>query len=81
MRGAKKAGAWAAAAGCVVLAGGCASTGGTRGLWADQSSANAGGGMPALIQAARAEGRLNVIRLRHDWANYGAIISAFSANR
>jgi putative spermidine/putrescine transport system substrate-binding protein len=79
VRGAKKAVAWAAAAGCVILAGGCASTGGTRGPWADQSSANAGGGMPALIQAARAEGRLNVIRLRHDWANYGAIMKAFTA--
>ncbi len=79
MRGAKKAAAWAAAAGCVVLAGGCASTGGTRGLWADQSEAIAGGGMPALIQAARAEGRLNVIRLRGDWANYGAIMKAFTA--
>ena len=35
--------------------------------------------MAALIQAAKAEGRLNVIRLRGDWANYGAIMKAFTA--
>jgi putative spermidine/putrescine transport system substrate-binding protein len=79
--GTVKAAAWAAAAGCVVLASGCASTGTGigRGPWAYASSAQDGGGMAALVQAARAEGHLNVIRLRGDWANYGAIMKAFTA--
>ena len=36
------------------------------------------GGMADLVAAAQAEGELNVIALPPDWANYGAIISAFS---
>jgi putative spermidine/putrescine transport system substrate-binding protein len=36
------------------------------------------GGMDKLIDAAKAEGELNVIALPPDWANYGAIIKAFS---
>lgn len=36
------------------------------------------GGMDALVAAAKAEGTLNVIALPPDWANYGAIIQAFS---
>ncbi|MGV0743288.1 ABC transporter substrate-binding protein [Mycolicibacterium sp. XJ870] len=36
------------------------------------------GGMDKLIEAAKAEGELNVIALPPDWANYGAIIQAFS---
>ncbi len=36
------------------------------------------GGMEGLIEAAQAEGELNVIALPPDWANYGAIIKAFS---
>jgi putative spermidine/putrescine transport system substrate-binding protein len=51
-----------------------------------QSGANAGaatsakdfGGMDALVAAAKKEGELNVIALPPDWANYGAIIKAFS---
>src|SRR6478752_7315294 len=51
-----------------------------------QSGANAGeatsakdfGGMDALVDAAKKEGQLNVIALPPDWANYGAIIKAFS---
>ncbi|MGY1780386.1 ABC transporter substrate-binding protein [Geodermatophilus sp. SYSU D01036] len=35
------------------------------------------GGMDALVEAAQAEGELNVIALPPDWANYGEIISAF----
>ncbi len=37
------------------------------------------GGMSGLISAAKAEGRLNVIALPPDWANYGAIIQGFTA--
>ena len=47
--------------------------------WATETSAAGGGGMTALIAAAKAEGRLNVIALPPNWANYGAIISGFTA--
>jgi putative spermidine/putrescine transport system substrate-binding protein len=36
------------------------------------------GGMDALVAEAKKEGELNVIALPPDWANYGAIIKAFS---
>ena len=35
------------------------------------------GGMDGLIEAAKAEGELNVIALPDDWANYGEIIKTF----
>ena len=35
--------------------------------------------MDALVAAAKQEGTLNVIALPPDWANYGAIIEAFTA--
>ncbi|HEX8199592.1 MAG TPA: extracellular solute-binding protein, partial [Isosphaeraceae bacterium] len=47
---------------------------------ADAASARSAedlGGMDALVEAAQAEGELNVIALPPDWANYGEIISAF----
>ena len=47
--------------------------------WKTVSSASAGGGMDALVAAAKAEGQLNVIALPPDWANYGEIISTFSS--
>jgi putative spermidine/putrescine transport system substrate-binding protein len=37
------------------------------------------GGMDALVDAAEAEGELNVIALPDTWANYGKIIDAFEA--
>src|SRR5579864_6492347 len=46
--------------------------------WANESSAAAGGGMTALVAAAEKEGQLNVITLPSNWANYGAIMKAFS---
>ncbi|HEV3268585.1 MAG TPA: ABC transporter substrate-binding protein [Acidimicrobiales bacterium] len=42
------------------------------------TSAAACGGMSALIKAAKKEGRLNVITLPPNWANYGNIIKDFS---
>ena len=45
---------------------------------ATATSAEDFGGMDALVEAAKAEGELNVIALPPDWANYGAIIDAFS---
>jgi putative spermidine/putrescine transport system substrate-binding protein len=47
--------------------------------WATVTSAAAGGGMNALVAAAEKEGQLNVITLPSNWANYGAIMSSFSA--
>jgi putative spermidine/putrescine transport system substrate-binding protein len=47
--------------------------------WITATSAASQGGMDALVKAAQAEGTLNVIALPPDWANYGAIISAFSS--
>lgn len=41
------------------------------------TSAEDFGGLDALVTAAEAEGELNVIALPDNWANYGAIITAF----
>jgi len=43
------------------------------------SSASACGGMDALVAAAKAEGKLNVIALPRDWANYGKELDTFAA--
>jgi putative spermidine/putrescine transport system substrate-binding protein len=43
------------------------------------TSASDCGGMAGLIAAAKAEGKLNVIALPRDWANYGAILDGFAA--
>ncbi len=37
------------------------------------------GGMDKLVEAAKKEGTLNVIALPPDWANYGEILTAFTA--
>jgi putative spermidine/putrescine transport system substrate-binding protein len=46
--------------------------------WSTAKSAADGGGMDALIAAAKAEGTLNTIALPEDWCNYGEMISTFS---
>ncbi len=46
---------------------------------ATATSAEDFGGMDGLVEAAKAEGQLNVIALPPDWANYGEIIKAFEA--
>src|SRR5260370_2179519 len=43
------------------------------------TSATDCGGMDGSVAAAKAEGALNVIALPPDWANYGAVISGFTA--
>jgi putative spermidine/putrescine transport system substrate-binding protein len=43
------------------------------------NSASACGGMDALVAAAKAEGKLNVIALPRDWANYGKELDTFAA--
>src|SRR5947209_9058905 len=46
---------------------------------ANAKSAADMGGMAALIAAAKKEGKLNIIAVPPDWANYGAIIDGFKA--
>ncbi|GFG53661.1 ABC transporter substrate-binding protein [Mycolicibacterium agri] len=46
--------------------------------YSEATSAEDFGGMEGLVEAAKKEGELNVIALPPDWANYGAIIKAFS---
>src|SRR2546425_10767825 len=64
-----------------LLSAACGSTGGgnTASTWGTATSAAGNGGMDALVAAAKKEGKLNVIALPPDWANYGAIISGFTA--
>jgi putative spermidine/putrescine transport system substrate-binding protein len=45
--------------------------------WSKAQSAAQGGGMSALVAAAKKEGTLNIIAVPRDWAGYGAIIDAF----
>ena len=45
---------------------------------AEATSAQDFGGLEGLVKAAKGEGELNVIALPPDWANYGALIKAFS---
>jgi putative spermidine/putrescine transport system substrate-binding protein len=61
-----------------VTAGVAVSSSAASGNWATATSATAGGGMPALIAAAKQEGKLNVITLPSNWANYGTIMKAFT---
>ncbi len=70
-----------AVAALVVIAacGSTSSSGGSSVDWKTQTSADAGGGMDALVAAAKAEGKLTVIALPPDWANYGEIISTFQS--
>lgn len=44
---------------------------------ATATSAEAYGGMDALVKAAKKEGTLQAIALPRDWANYGALIDGF----
>jgi putative spermidine/putrescine transport system substrate-binding protein len=77
-----------AAVGSIMLIAGCASSssgsgsgsgGGSGTDWSTVSSVSAGGGMNALVAAAKKEGHLNVITLPSDWANYGTIMKDFQA--
>jgi putative spermidine/putrescine transport system substrate-binding protein len=55
------------------------SSGGKSVNWATVTSVAQGGGMKALIAAAKKEGVLNVITLPTNWANYGNIMKDFTA--
>jgi len=48
------------------------------GDWSKATSAEAGGGMDALVAAAQKEGTLNVITLPRDWCDYGDMMDNFS---
>ncbi len=64
----------------VVAACGSTSGGGTASCDAKSAkSVSDCGGMDALVAAAKKEGKLNVIALPPDWANYGAIIAGFKS--
>jgi putative spermidine/putrescine transport system substrate-binding protein len=78
----------AVAAGSMVLAAACgsgspSSSGGgsssSSAKWDTATSLASGGGMAALVKAAKAEGQLNVITLPSNWANYGNIMKDFTA--
>jgi putative spermidine/putrescine transport system substrate-binding protein len=74
----------AAALSGALLAAGCSnnsSSGGSSGGtdWSKVTSVAKGGGMNALIAAAKKEGELNVITLPANWANYGNIMKDFTA--
>jgi putative spermidine/putrescine transport system substrate-binding protein len=61
----------------------CGSSGGSSGSSSGTDAATATsaadmGGMDALVAAAKKEGTLNVIALPPDWANYGAMLDAFT---
>ena len=47
--------------------------------WSKIKSAADGGGMDALVAAAKAEGQLNVITLPRDWCNYGEVMDTFAS--
>jgi putative spermidine/putrescine transport system substrate-binding protein len=47
--------------------------------WSTAQSADSGGGLSALVAAAKREGTLNVIALPPDWANYAAIEASFKS--
>jgi len=75
--------ALAGVAAAALLAAGCSSgsgsgSSGSGSNWSTKTSAAAGGGMNALVAAAKKEGTLNVIALPPTWANYGTIIKDFS---
>lgn len=59
--------------------GGSAAAGGAGKSAAKAATAADLGGMDALVAAAKKEGALNVIALPKTWANYGAIMDAFTA--
>ena len=69
-------GAW-----LVLLVVGCSSSTATAAHssnpWVTNSAARDGGGMDALVAAAKLDGELNVIGLPRDWAHYGALIDGF----
>ena len=65
----------------LVTACGSSSSGGTAACTTAKTATSAAdcGGIDSLVAAANAEGKLNVIALPRDWANYGAVLDGFAA--
>ncbi|GAA3003319.1 extracellular solute-binding protein [Kitasatospora albolonga] len=66
-------------AGSTAKSGDTAAKGGATKEAKDATSAADFGGMDALVAAAKKEGKLHVITLPRDWANYGKILDGFKA--
>jgi putative spermidine/putrescine transport system substrate-binding protein len=66
-------------AGALFLLTACGQTTSTTTSAANAKSAADVGGMDALVAAAKKEGKLNIIAVPPDWANYGEIIDGFKA--
>src|SRR6185437_11681950 len=66
-------------AACSPPSNGTSTSSSSGGNAATATSAQAMGGMSALVAAAKKEGALNVIALPPNWANYGALISGFQS--
>ena len=67
-------------AGCSADASASSGSGSSSGVDAATATGlDAFGGLSGLEDAAKAEGALNVIALPRDWANYGAVLDAFTA--
>jgi len=71
-------GALAAAVAAGAVAASVAGSASGAANWSSVSSATQGGGMSALVTAAKKEGSLNLIADSLNWANYGEIISSFA---
>ena len=66
-----------AAFGVATLALAACGGGSGNSVWKTATDAASQGGMSALEAAAKAEGKLNVVALPPDWANYGQMITDF----
>ena len=75
----KHLGLTASLAAFAVIAAACSGGGSSNSAAKTATSAAAVGGMDGLVNAAKAEGTLNVIALPHDWANYAGVLDAFKA--
>lgn len=68
------------AVGALAALSGCSGSGESEvsANWRAATSVEDGGGMDALVEAAQAEGSLNVMGLYPDWANYGGLLDTFA---
>ena len=63
----------------LMLTGACIGSSSSGSSYQTATSAASSGGMSALVAAAKAEGKLNLIAVPPGWANYGVMISGFTA--
>lgn len=74
-----RSGAIAAMAAMAIVVAACSAGSGGSGAAKTATNAAAVGGIDALVTAAKAEGKLNVIALPPEWANYKGVIATFKA--